>query len=145
MCSVNFWLQQDSNSHCLKEALFTWPLSASGLFHWKTIRIKVPYEIRKNVYGPIRNAYGPAKNNAKQFCCNKVFSWKWEKTNIPTMISIFPLNFRTPKCCNYPLKPKQQKESHYSRIKKLRNLLRANNRQTPWGKQITTWMYFRDF
>ena len=34
-------------------------------------------------------------------------------------------------CSNYLLTAKQQKERHYSRIKKLRNLLRANNRQTP--------------
>ena len=30
MCSVDFWQQQDYNS--LREALVTWPLSASGLF-----------------------------------------------------------------------------------------------------------------
>ena len=34
MRSVNFWHQQDSNS-LFKEALVTWPLSASGLFSFE--------------------------------------------------------------------------------------------------------------
>ena len=53
------------------------------------------------------------------------------KMSVPTVSSIILVSFQMPKCCNYLLKTKQQKESHYSGIKKLSNLLQANNRQTP--------------
>ena len=37
------------------------------------------------------------------------------KAKIPIVSSIIPVSFWTPKCCNYLLTAKQQKESHYSR------------------------------
>ena len=33
----------------------------------RTVRVKVIGQ--ENAYGPTRNAFGPGKNNAKQFCC----------------------------------------------------------------------------
>ena len=38
-CSVNFWHPQDSNSFSLKQALITWPLSASELSSKVTITL----------------------------------------------------------------------------------------------------------
>ena len=38
-CSVNFWHPQDSNSFSLKQALITWPLSASEISSKVTITL----------------------------------------------------------------------------------------------------------
>ena len=111
---------------------------------WKTIRKKFPYEGRmcqgdgwKTAYGPARNAYSPAKTMRKNFVATKCFlENEWKRT----LSSIIPANCRTSKCCNYLLTMKQQKESHYSRIKKIRNLLRANKCYMIYDKILIDWV-----
>ena len=73
----------------------------------------------------------PHKTVLNNFVATKCFL-KMSESEHSDSEFYYPGELSDAEMCNYLLTTEQQKESHYSWIKKLRNFLRANNRQTPW-------------
>ena len=106
--------------------------------HKKKVSVWGPYVSGwKTSYGPTRKAYGPAKTIQTILLLPSVFL-KMSEANICTVSSIILVNFWKPKCCNYLLTTKEQRESHCSRVRKLRNLLRAN--KCTYDKMLIDWV-----
>ena len=69
--------------------------------------------VRVKVIGP-KKRVRPRQEQCETILLLKSVSLKMSESE-HSDTSTIPVSFRTPKCCNYLLTAKQQKESHYSR------------------------------